>query len=101
MSDENTQETPDARPFEERVFVRLDSIDRRLDKLEKKVEELSYNTKPIWERALKEIADIHSEINTGFRSVGRQIGVLSKDIVQLRAEVGDLANRVDALELKL
>ena len=100
MSEENTQETQDARSFEERVFARFDTIDERLDKLEKKVDERSYETKPIWERALKEIAEIRSEMNTGFRSVERQIGVLSKDIVQLRAEVGDLANRVDALELK-
>lgn len=39
-------------------------------------------------------------MDTGFRSVERQIGVLSKDSVQLCAEVGDLANRVEALELK-
>ena len=100
MSEENTQETQDARSFEERVFARFDAIDERLDKMEKKVDERSYDTKPIWERALKEIAEIRSEMNTGFRSVERQIGIFSKDIVQLRAEVGDLANRVDALELK-
>jgi predicted nucleic acid-binding Zn-ribbon protein len=100
MSEENTHEMQDARSFEERVFARFDAIDKRLDKMEKKVDELSYDTKPIWERALKEIAEIRSEMNTGFRSVERQIGVLSKDIVQLRAEVGDLANRVDALGLK-
>lgn len=82
------------------MFARFDAIDKRLDKMEKKVDERSYDTKPIWERALKEITEIRSEMNTGFRSVERQIGVLSKDIVQLRAEVGDLANRVEALELK-
>ena len=100
MSEGNTQETPDARSFEERVFARFDTIDERLDKLEKKVDERSYDTKPIWERALKEIAETRSEVNTSLRSVERQIGVLSKDIVQLRAEVGGLANRLDALELK-
>jgi hypothetical protein len=100
VSEENTQETQDARSFEERVFARFDAMDERLDKLEKKVDERSYDTRPIWERALKEIAEIRSEMNIGFRSVERQIGILSKNIVQLRAEVGDLANRVEALELK-
>jgi hypothetical protein len=40
MSENPTQETPDARSFEERVFARFDSLDTRLDNLNTRVENL-------------------------------------------------------------
>jgi hypothetical protein len=67
MSEENTQDIAgrDERSFEERVFARFDAqgvmlrdLDTRLQRLEAR----SYDTKPIWEQALKEIADTRKEL---------------------------------------
>lgn len=64
MSEETTQNMPDAdeRSFEERVFARFDALDnalttglRELDARLQKLEARAYDTKPIWEQALKEI----------------------------------------------
>jgi len=40
MSDNPTQQTPDSRSFEERVFARFDALDARIDRVETKVDGL-------------------------------------------------------------
>jgi chromosome segregation ATPase len=40
MSDNPTQEIPDSRSFEERIFARFDALDGRIDRLETKVDGL-------------------------------------------------------------
>ena len=101
MSENKTAETTDTRSFEERVFARFDALDTRLNGMDTRLQELekrSYDTKPIWEQALKEIMELRTEMRAGFRNVERQIGVLSKDIVQLRADLSDFADRLTNLE---
>lgn len=102
MSEDTTQ-NQDGRSFEERVFARFDAIDARLNSMDERLEKLeakSYDTKPIWERALSEIQEVRTEMRSGFRNIGRQIGVLSKDMVQLRADLGDVVDRLDKMEVK-
>jgi hypothetical protein len=78
MSDENTTaEQPDARSFEERVFARFDAIDARLTRLEEAAERRAMETKPIWERALSEIAETRAEMNVRFDDVERKLDVLN------------------------
>lgn len=113
MSDERkTQEKLDSRSFEERVFARFDALDARLQALEAK----QYDTKPIWERALAEIAETRTELRaefgkqredfeklraesqSGFRKLERQLGALSVDVLETRGAVSDLESRVDKLD---
>ena len=97
MSGDKTAETPDLRTFEERVFARFDSLDARLANVESRLENLeakSYDTKPIWERALTELI----ELNQRIANVERKIDVLGKDMIQLRADQAHVENRLDNLE---
>src|ERR1051325_183581 len=117
MSEEITQNIPDGRSFEERVFARfdamdarfnaidarldgmdarLDSMDRRLEALEIEFERRALETKPIWERALAEIL----EVKEGLYNVERKLDILSSDIVKVRADQGHLGRRLDKLESK-
>lgn len=74
------------------VLARLKSIDERLEKLEAR----AYDTKPIWENALKEIADTRLEMREGFekfrteteagvRRVERKVDVSNQNILDVRA----------------
>jgi chromosome segregation ATPase len=117
MSEEITQNIPDGRSFEERVFARfdamdarfnaidarldgmdarLDSMDRRLEALESESERRALETKPIWERALSEIL----EVKEGLYNVERKLEVLSRDIIQVRVDQMHLERRLDKLESK-
>jgi chromosome segregation ATPase len=101
MSENTTQETPDARSFEERVFARFDSLDARLDNvdarldnldgrltaLEDKVDSRLRETRPIWEGVLSEI-----------KSMNRQMRVLHEDVLRVRVDQEDLHERLSKLE---
>lgn len=101
MSEQDkTSEMPDARSFAERVFARLDSIDARLTNLEEAGERRALETKPIWERALNEITETRKEMRAGFRSIERQVGILSKDMLQMRASQSDFDERLAHIENK-
>jgi chromosome segregation ATPase len=105
MSDETTQNISDARSFEERVFARFDVLDSRLDKmderlttLEERVERRLQETRPIWEQVLTRLDSLETETRNGFRRLSREMGVIGKDMIELRAAQGDLESRVDKLE---
>ena len=87
MSDNTTQEKPDARSFEERVFARFDMLDGRLITLEDKVDSRLRETRPIWEGVLSEM-----------KSLNRQVRVLHEDVLRVRVDQEDLRERLSKLE---
>jgi chromosome segregation ATPase len=115
MSEEIAQGIPDGRSFEERVFARFDAIDARLDGMDSRLggmdarldgmdsrlqsfetqaERRALETKPVWERALAEIL----EVKEGLANVERKLDVLTRDIVQVRADQARVESRMDKLE---
>jgi archaellum component FlaC len=103
MSEETTENLPngDLRL----ILARLDSIDSRLTTLEQKVDARSYETKPIWERALKEIAETRAEMNAGFERMDarfemleQKLEILTDDVLTVRAKHKNLDGRVRNLE---
>jgi chromosome segregation ATPase len=101
MSEETTHNIPNGRSFEERVFARFDAIDTRLhgldarlQALEDQAERRALETKPIWERALAEILELRQSLS----NVERKIDVLSRDIVQVRADQAHVESRLEKLE---
>lgn len=89
MNEETTRKLPDNRSFEERVFARFDSIDVRLEKLESR----SYDTKPIWERALKEIMQTQLEVG----ELKKQIGAVEKKVHGIETKLGTLEGEITGL----
>ena len=88
MSEDRT-ENIDGRSFEERVFARFDALDSRLTTLEDKVDRRLKETRPIWEQVLSRIEKVEeklSEIDDSLRSVGRKFDVVTKDLVEVRAD---------------
>ena len=112
MSEEITQNMPDSSSFEERVFARFDALDASIRDLDSRIQTLearAYDTKPIWENALKEIADSRVEMHEGFeklrsdmemgtRRVEHKIDILNRNILDMRADQRELEGRVGKLE---
>ncbi len=116
MSEDRTKEVKDPLSFEERVFARFDSVEIRITNLEDR----QYDTKPIWERALAEIAELRSEIRTDIeglrtemkaefagvhhrmehelRGVARKIDVLNQTFLQIQADQRYVDRRLEELE---
>ena|SRR5436853_60873 len=77
MSEETTKDLTEGLSFEDRVFARFDAIESFLRSLNARVEVLeskTYDTKPIWERALKEIVDLGEKVNQTERAIKEELG---------------------------
>ncbi|HZH30258.1 MAG TPA: hypothetical protein VEY11_05805 [Pyrinomonadaceae bacterium] len=96
MSEETTQNISDGdeRSFAERVFARFDALDssmRDLDARLQKLEARAYDTKPIWEQALKEIIETRRELS-------RRLDRIEAIAHETRADLRDAEDRIGKLE---
>ena len=108
MAEDKTDNLPDWRSFEERVFARFDAVDARLSDMDARLQVLerktsdiderlqvlerkAYDTKPIWEQALKEIVDTRRELSKRLDRI-EGIGL------QNRADLRELEERIEKLE---
>ena len=84
----------------------------RLGSLEQKVEERLYDTRPIWEKVVTDVAllqkgqeslqenfqGLHDEMRKGFRDLKRQFSILNDTFLEVRADYKDLDRRVFQIE---
>lgn len=87
--------------------IRFDSLESRLETLAAK----SYDTRPVWERALKEILETRAEIGEvkegnsriekELRLSGKKVEALNQDTLSVRAEIGVLNERLDHSEMPM
>jgi len=94
MNEEPTKKLPDRSSFEELVIARFDSMDARFNSIDarfdtvdarlEKLEARSYDTKPIWERALAAIMEIGLEIG----EIKNKVGVIESKVQVLENEIG-------------
>ncbi len=117
MNEDPTKQLPDSALQQilarlDTINVRLTSLEGRMSSLEEKADARKYETKPIWERALQEIAETRIEMRAGFEEVranfekieGRfdlleeKLEVLADDVITLRAKHKRLALRVREIE---
>jgi chromosome segregation ATPase len=102
-----TKNLNDKRPFEERVFARFDAFDIRFDGVEARLERLearSYDTKPIWERALAAITETQQEVGEIKAKVGAiegKIGTIEGKVGTIEGKVGTIEGKVDVIEQKV
>ncbi|HEU5237627.1 MAG TPA: hypothetical protein VFU37_10825, partial [Pyrinomonadaceae bacterium] len=82
------------------VDARLDRMDIRLEGLDQRVQALeakALDTKPIWERALAQILEVHS----GVADLNRKFDVLTMDVMQVRADQRRVHKRMNDLESRI
>lgn len=81
MSEDRTKDLHNAKSLEDRVFARFEGMEIRITNLESR----QYDTKPIWERALAEIAETN-----------RRVGELTAEIAETNRRVGELTAEMRA-----
>ena len=115
MSDNPTQEMPDSRSFEERVFARFDSIDSRLSSVETKVDGLDgrlttleekvdtrlRETRPIWEAMQADLASVKEDmtkVKADVKEIKYTWKAMHKEVLRVRTDVEELDERIEKLE---
>jgi|SRR5258706_1562406 len=93
MNEEPNRDLPNKGSFEERVFARFDAFDARFDTVDARLEKLelrTYDTKPIWERALAQIMETGLEIG----EINKKVGVIETKVAVIETEVAGLKTEV-------
>lgn len=83
------------------ILTTLQAMDTRLTALEREVEERLHDTRPIWQRLVKDIAELSSEVNkisTSQRDVLRRISVVNDTLLGIQADYRDIYDRIQGLE---
>jgi chromosome segregation ATPase len=111
MSKNITKDLDSDRPFEERVFARFDAVDNYLKSLDARVQTLearNYDTKPVWERALKEILDTREELKETrgeLRETRGELREIREDLKETKYELKDfkreVTDRLDQIQMVL
>jgi chromosome segregation ATPase len=97
MNGEPTRDLPNKGSFEERVFARFDAFDARFDTVDTRLEKLearSYDTKPIWEKALAQIMETGLEIG----EINKKAGVIETKVGVIETKVGVIETKVAVIE---
>jgi hypothetical protein len=94
MSEKITENLDRDRSFQDRVFARFDALEVYLKNIDSRVQVLesrAYDTKPIWENALKEIVDTRRELT-------RRLDRIEGMVLETRAGLGEAEDRLNKLE---
>jgi chromosome segregation ATPase len=100
MSEEITRNLHDNRSFEDRVLARFDAFDARFDSVDARLEKLesrNYDTKPIWERALKAIMETGLEVG----ELKTKVGVIETKVDGIETTVNGIVTKVGGIETSL
>jgi chromosome segregation ATPase len=117
MTEGTTENMDGGRSFEDRVFLRFDTLDASirnlnervlnldssvhdLDARVQKLEARSFDTKPIWERALNEIVETRRELSQTRRELSRRLDRIESVVLETRAGLDDAEERIEKLEEK-
>jgi chromosome segregation ATPase len=115
MSDNPTQEMPDSRSFEERVFARFDALDARISTLENKIDALDgrlttleekvdtrlRETRPIWEAMQADLETVKGDlkmVKDDVKSINRRLLILHEDILHVKEVQVESRERIEKLE---
>ena len=92
------------------ILTTVQNLEIRVTTLENKVEERLHDTRPIWEKALADIAQLQEgqnrlevdvrEIKISVRNMDRRMSVINDTLTAIKADYKDIDERVHQLELQ-
>jgi len=97
MSEEQTQNFKNDNQLLGQVLTKLEVMDTRLQFVETKVSERSYDTKPIWERALSGIMDVKNELG----GLKQEFGGFKQELGDIKRELGDFKHQLGHINHEL
>lgn len=96
----------------EQLDTRVQGLESMFRALDEKVDQRLRDTRPIWEAVQarldeindrfkvveSDLAQLRADMASGFRAVDRKIGVLSKNMIDMTADIRELQDRIEKLE---
>lgn len=106
MSEDLTQKLPKTDSEKLNVILAtVKTLETRLDSLEQEAEERRYDTRPIWEKLVADIAQLKDsfaketgDIKKSLRDLSRGVSVLNDAILKIHVDLRDIDGRLFSLE---
>lgn len=87
------------------ILTTVQSLEKRIDRLEQEADERRYDTRPLWEKLQADIAELKDSLQTETREIKRSLkdlsrkqSVLNDSILQIHGDLRDIDMRLLALE---
>ena len=88
------------------ILTTVQGFEDRIQSLEQQVEEKRYDTRPIWEKLVSDIAQLQESLRTesreikgSLRNLSRGQSVLNDTILKVHVDLLDIDERLQALEV--
>jgi predicted nucleic acid-binding Zn-ribbon protein len=98
------QRLNDTRPIWEALQRRMDDMDQRIEaelkEVNRQIAELRGEIDGLRSELHQEAGSIRTETASGYRAVERKIGILSKNLVDMTADIREIQDRLERLETK-
>lgn len=107
MTDDPTKDLTDGEKLN-LILAKLSDVETRLARLEAQAEDRSRETRPKLDLIIKEVADVRADVNElkegqnrlekELRLMNRKFDALNKDMLTMKADLGDFDERLTELE---
>ena len=111
MSEEQTQHLRNDNPILQQILTKLEVMDARVQFVETKITDRSYDTKPIWEQALSEIMEIKNRLGGVEQRLGsveqrlggveQRLGGIEHELSHVKHEFGDVKRELALVNRKI
>lgn len=96
------------------ILTTVQNLDTRVTNLERKVDERLYDTRPIWEKVVADVAQLQEgqrrleetmssefrEIKTSIRDIFRRLSIFNDTMMRMEGDYRDIYDRVRGLEIQ-
>jgi hypothetical protein len=85
------------------ILTTVQSLETRVDHLEKNVDERLYDTRPIWQKVVADIAKLQDgqrDIKISVRELARHVEVLNDTMLKIQGEYREFSHRILDIELE-
>ena len=82
------------------ILTTVQSLEKRIDRLEQQADEKRYDTRPLWEKLLADIADLKESLHLEIGGIKAEIGGIKSEIVEIKSEIVEIKRSIRDLSRK-
>lgn len=79
------------------ILTTVQSLEKRIDRLEQQADEKRYDTRPLWEKLQADIADLKESLHTEIREIKSDIAGIKSEIGEIKRSIRDLSRKQGVL----
>jgi chromosome segregation ATPase len=82
------------------ILTTVQSLEKRIDRLEQEADERRYDTRPLWEKLVADIADLKESLHSEIGGIKSEIGGIKSEIGGIKSDIGEIKRSLRDLSRK-